>query len=210
MAGEACDSQVGVQLLRQQLMPSTPVYYLACNLPAASRDGRQIAIYDHGEIPGPSSCQVQVCTFRAEDGRAVKRWELHAAPPGITLDAYLVPLAEALRADGFTPMTALKPRGAPRGTVLTLAGYRVKFHHPSGSAWLVVHAKGYAPTRYRFAPRSMRCEAEPPRRTLPQEVWAWAQEGVPALVVAALYPASQAGCTWTEWVVVPFAARSKH
>lgn len=210
MAGEACASQVGAQLLRQQVMPSTSVYYLACNLPAASRDGRQIAIFDHGLIPGPSSCQNQVCTFRAEDGRAVKRWELITAPPGTTLDAYLVPLAEALSAGGFTPMTALQPSGSPRGTVLTLAGFRVEFHHPPGSAWLVVHAKGHAPTRYRFAPRTMRCHPEPPRRTLPQEVWAWAQEGVPALVVAALYPASEAGCTWTEWVVVPFAAGPKH
>jgi hypothetical protein len=209
-AGEDCVSQAGAQLLRQQMQPNTPAYYLACNLPAASRGHQQIAIADDGDILGPSSCQNQVCTFKAKDGRAVKRWELQTAPPGVTLDAHLAPLAEALRAHGYTPMTALHRSAAPAGAVLTLGELRIEFHNAPGSAWLVVHARGRAATRYRFAPRTMRCHPEPPRRTLPSDVRAWAQEGVPALVVAAQYPASELGCSWTEWVVVPITAGSKH
>ena len=212
MAEDGCASQVGAQLLRQQLLPSTPAHYLACNMPAASRDGRQIAVADDGDIVGPSSCQDHVCTFKSADGRGVTRWHLLTAPPGVTLDDHMARLAETLRADGFTPMTPLQPSAAPRGrgTVLTLAGFRVAYNDPPGSAWLVVHAKGHPPTRHRFPSRTMRCEAEPLLRTLPWDVRAWAQEGVPAVVVAAQYPGSERGCSWTEWIVVPFAAGSRH
>jgi hypothetical protein len=142
VAAQDCAGQAGATLLRQQVLPDTPVRYLACKLPAASRDGRQIVIADDGDTVGPSSCQNQVCTFKAADGRAVKRWDLQAAPPGDTLDARMAALAEALRADGFTPMTSLQPGMPPRGTVLTGAGTRVEFHHSSRRAWLQIRVEG--------------------------------------------------------------------
>ncbi len=203
LASGACPAESGVQLLRQQLLPGSPAYYLACGLPAASLQARQIAIADGDGAVAPSACAMQVCVFDSVSGKMLSRWSLTAAPAGVDLGVHLQPLMDSLRAQAFQPMRALLRQKQGSDAMLTDGSSQVVLQFKRGSAFLVARKLGYAEVRHRFKPRTMRCQAHPDRRVLPQEVRAWSLDSIAVFAIAADYLGAEPGCSWTEWLVLP-------
>ncbi len=209
LASEPCSADAGVQLVPQRLLPGAPGYYLACGFPAASTLLRQVAVADDEAVASPSSCAAAVCVFSTNSGQKLRTHNLTQASEGQPLSAGLAPLIESLRHNDFRPMQAVQPIGRRGENSREQGSFRISFHRDSGTAFVVARINGYAATTHRFRPRTMRCPSHPTQQVLPDEVRAWALEGVAALAVAAEYRGQEPGCSWTQWVVVPVRQKTQ-